>query len=84
MSLLNQYFLGYRVSFLGSFVGFFYGFFVGGIGGVMIGWILFMLVNHKKWVSIYIYFAAYDIHLLPGAVVVVLPIQSDAFSLAGC
>ena len=48
LSLLNQYFLGYRVSFLGSFIGFFYGFFVGGIGGVMIGWIYNQIVHFKK------------------------------------
>lgn len=48
LSLLNQYFLGYRVSFAGSFVGFFYGFFVGGVGGVMIGWIYNRIVSLRK------------------------------------
>ena len=48
LSLLNQYFLGYRVSFWGSFIGLFYGFFVGTIAGVMIGWIYNKIVNLSK------------------------------------
>jgi len=48
LSLLNQYFWGYRVSLLGSFIGFFYGFFVGGIGGVVIGWIYNKIVSLRK------------------------------------
>lgn len=39
LSLLSQYFIGYRVSFLGSFIGFAYGFAVGTLSGAMIGWI---------------------------------------------
>ena len=39
LRLLSQYFLGYRVSFLGSLIGFAYGFAVGTIGGALIGWI---------------------------------------------
>ena len=39
LSLLSQYFIGYRVSFLGSFIGFFYGFAVGTFCGSLIGWI---------------------------------------------
>lgn len=37
--LLNQYFIGYRVSFLGSFIGFAYGFAIGTLSGAFIGWI---------------------------------------------
>ena len=37
--LLSQYFIGYRVSFLGSLIGFAYGFALGTIGGTLIGWI---------------------------------------------
>jgi ABC-type dipeptide/oligopeptide/nickel transport system permease subunit len=39
LSLLSQYFFGYRVTFLGSFVGFAYGFAVGTISGALIAWI---------------------------------------------
>mgnify|MGYP001333867736 CR=1 FL=1 len=39
LSLLSQYFIGYRVSFLGSLIGFAYGFALGTIGGAFIGWI---------------------------------------------
>ena len=39
LSLLSQYFLGYRVTFLGSFVGFAYGFAMGTISGAFISWI---------------------------------------------
>ncbi|MBC8434620.1 MAG: hypothetical protein H8D96_22150 [Desulfobacterales bacterium] len=43
--LLNQYFIGYRISFLGSFIGFFYGFFTGAIGGAVLGWIYNKIVS---------------------------------------
>ncbi len=39
LSLLGQYFIGYRVSFLGSFIGFAYGFALGTLGGALVGWI---------------------------------------------
>ncbi len=39
LELLSQFFIGYKVSFLGSVIGFIYGFAVGTIGGAMIGWI---------------------------------------------
>ena len=39
LRLLSQYFIGYRVSFLGSFIGFAYGFAVGTLSGAFIGWI---------------------------------------------
>jgi len=39
LSLLAQYFIGYRVSFLGSIIGFAYGFALGTLGGSLIGWI---------------------------------------------
>jgi hypothetical protein len=38
LSLLSQYFIGYRVSFLGSFVGFLYGFALGTLTGSFVGW----------------------------------------------
>ena len=38
LALLSQYFIGYRVSFLGSFIGFFYGFAVGTLCGSLMGW----------------------------------------------
>ena len=39
LSLLSQYFIGYRVTFWGSFVGFAYGFALGTLIGALIGWI---------------------------------------------
>jgi hypothetical protein len=39
LSLLSQYFIGYRVTFWGSFVGFAYGFVLGTLCGSIIGWI---------------------------------------------
>jgi hypothetical protein len=39
LSLLSQYFIGYRVSFLGSLIGFAYGFALGTLSGALIGWI---------------------------------------------
>ncbi len=38
LSLLSQYFIGYRVSFAGSFIGFLYGFACGTLVGSFIGW----------------------------------------------
>jgi len=37
--LLSQYFIGYRVTFLGSFIGAAYGFAVGTLCGALLGWI---------------------------------------------
>ncbi|MEW6145688.1 MAG: hypothetical protein AB1598_11780 [Thermodesulfobacteriota bacterium] len=39
LQLLSQFFIGYRVSFLGSIIGFIYGFAAGTICGALIGWI---------------------------------------------
>ena len=39
LQLLSQYFIGYRVSFLGSLIGFAYGFALGTLCGGCIGWI---------------------------------------------
>lgn len=39
LQLLSQYFIGYRVTFVGSFIGAAYGFAVGTIFGSMVGWI---------------------------------------------
>ena len=39
LQLLGQYFIGYRVSFLGSLIGFLYGFVVGSLAGVLLGWV---------------------------------------------
>src|SRR6188508_446250 len=48
MQLLSQFFLGYRVSFLGSFIGFFYGFAVGTIAGALIGRIYNKIVGLRQ------------------------------------
>lgn len=39
LQLLGQYFIGYRVTFLGSVIGFAYGFAIGTLSGALIGWI---------------------------------------------
>jgi hypothetical protein len=39
LKLLSQYFIGYRVTFIGSLIGFAYGFAVGTLSGAFIGWI---------------------------------------------
>ncbi len=39
LQLLSQYFIGYRVSFVGSLIGFVYGFALGTLCGALIGWI---------------------------------------------
>ncbi len=39
LQLLSQFFIGYRVSFLGSIIGFAYGFAAGTLSGAFIGWI---------------------------------------------
>jgi len=48
LSLLSQYFLGYRVTFLGSLVGFAYGFAVGTISGAFISWIYNKIAGLKS------------------------------------
>ena len=45
LQLLSQFFLGYRVSFLGSIIGFFYGFALGTLCGSAIGWIYNKIVD---------------------------------------
>jgi hypothetical protein len=39
LSLLNQFFIGYSVTFFGSFIGAIYGFIVGYVSGLLIGWV---------------------------------------------
>ena len=51
LSLLSQYFIGYRVSFFGSIIGFAYGFALGTLSGTLLGWIynkIAVLRNGKK------------------------------------
>ena len=48
LSLLGQYFVGYKVSFLGSFVGFAYGFALGTLSGALIGWIYNKIVEVRN------------------------------------
>ena len=39
LQLLSQFFIGYKVSFMGSIIGFLYGFAVGTICGSLVGWL---------------------------------------------
>jgi hypothetical protein len=48
LSLLSQYFIGYRVSFLGSLIGFVYAFVVGAGSGAFIGWIYNKIVEVRS------------------------------------
>jgi ABC-type dipeptide/oligopeptide/nickel transport system permease subunit len=47
LQLLSQYFIGYRVSFIGSLVGFAYGFALGTLSGSLVGWIYNKLIEFK-------------------------------------
>ena len=49
LQLLNQFFIGYRVSFLGSLIGFAYGFAVGTLIGALIGWIYDKIVDFRDY-----------------------------------
>ena len=46
--LLSQYFIGYRVTFLGSLIGAAYGFALGTICGSLIGWIYNRIVAFRS------------------------------------
>jgi hypothetical protein len=48
LQLLSQFFIGYRVSFLGSIIGFFYGFAFGTICGAVIGLIYNKIVDFRN------------------------------------
>lgn len=48
LQLLSQFFIGYRVSFVGSIIGFIYGFAVGTFSGAVIGWIYNKIVDLRK------------------------------------
>lgn len=48
LALLSQFFIGYRVSFLGSIVGFAYGFAFGTLCGAVISWIYNKLVWYRN------------------------------------
>ena len=48
LQLLSQFFIGYRVSFLGSIIGFLYGFAIGSFGGTLIGLIYNKIVDYRN------------------------------------
>ncbi|MDY6853839.1 MAG: hypothetical protein SWO11_03890 [Thermodesulfobacteriota bacterium] len=48
LQLLNQFFIGYKVSFLGSIVGFFYGFAIGTLSGALFGAIYNKIVDLRN------------------------------------
>jgi len=58
LSLLNQYFFGYTVTFIGSFIGLFYGF----ITGFILGWFIALLRNFV--ISIYLYIARFRARMI--------------------
>jgi hypothetical protein len=48
LQMLDQFFIGYRVTFFGSFIGFAYGFALGTLSGAMIGWIYNKIVLFRN------------------------------------
>jgi hypothetical protein len=48
LQLLSQYFIGYKVTFLGSLIGAVYGFAVGTLCGALIGWIYNKIASFRK------------------------------------
>ena len=48
LQLLSQFFIGYKVSFLGSIVGFFYGFAIGTLCGAVFGLIYNKIVDLRN------------------------------------
>ena len=48
LKLLGQFFIGYRVSFLGSIIGFAYGLTFGTLSGILIGWIYNKFVDLRS------------------------------------
>ena len=48
LQLLSQYFIRYRVSFLGSIIGFAYGFAIGTFSGALVGWIYNKIVDLRN------------------------------------
>jgi len=48
LQLLSQFFIGYRVSFLGSIIGFLYGFAVGSFVGILMGTIYNKIVLFRN------------------------------------
>jgi len=48
LSLLGQFFIGYRITFVGSLIGFAYGFFCGFIGGYFIARMYNWLVDLRE------------------------------------
>ena len=48
LQLLSQFFIGYRVSFLGSIIGFFYGFALGTLCGTVFGIIYNKIVDFRN------------------------------------
>ena len=48
LQLLSQFFIGYKVSFLGSIIGFFYGFIIGTLAGATVGWIYNRIVDFRN------------------------------------
>lgn len=48
LQLLSQFFIGYKVSFLGSIIGFAYGFAVGALCGLLIAWIYNRIVDLRN------------------------------------
>jgi hypothetical protein len=48
LQLLSQFFLGYRVSFVGSLIGFAYGFALGTFAGALFAWIYNRIVAFRN------------------------------------
>jgi hypothetical protein len=48
LTLLNNYLLGYSVSWIGSIIGFFWGFLIGAVTGWLIAWIYNFVAGRRE------------------------------------
>ncbi|NIX14436.1 MAG: hypothetical protein GWN11_00770 [Candidatus Dadabacteria bacterium] len=48
LQLLGQFFIGYKVTFLGSIIGFLYGFATGSIFGTLISWVYNKIITIRN------------------------------------
>ena len=54
LALLREFFIGYRVSFLGSIIGFFYGLVFGTLGGATVGWLYNKILEFRNGHEFYL------------------------------
>lgn len=81
LQLLNQFFIGYKVSFTGSIIGFFYGFALGTLCGSAIGWIYNKIVDFlKTWPLLMLGLMSWSLGKCVGYLIAPLPPERGASS----